>query len=99
MKITGVRTRLYEFTAGRALGDVNLPTGSDHANGLAVFVDTDEGITGVATGGPGARAAIHGLAESLLGGPAPGGVRGLWKGLVDAVFKGGNRGMVTGAIL
>ena len=31
MKITGVRTRLYEFTAGRALGDVNLPSGSDRA--------------------------------------------------------------------
>ena len=66
MKITGVRTRLYEFTAGRGLGDANLPTGSDRGNGLAVFVDTDEGVTGVTTGSPGARAAIHELAESLL---------------------------------
>jgi L-alanine-DL-glutamate epimerase-like enolase superfamily enzyme len=98
MKITGVRTRLYEFRAGRALGDVNLPTGSDRANGLAVFVDTDEGITGVTTGGPGARGAIHGLAESCLVGQDPRGVRGLWKRMVDAVFKGGNRGAVTGAI-
>src|SRR3954462_12912780 len=89
MKITGVRTRLYEFTAGRGLGDANLPTGSDRGNGLAVFVDTDEGITGVTTGSPGARAAIHGLAESLLVGQDPRGVRGLWKRMVDAVFKGG----------
>jgi hypothetical protein len=66
MKITGVRTRLYEFTAGRGLGDANLPTGSNRGNGLAVFVDTDQGIPGVTTGSPGARAAIHGLAESLL---------------------------------
>jgi L-alanine-DL-glutamate epimerase-like enolase superfamily enzyme len=98
MKITGVRTRLYEFKAGRALGDVNLPTGSDRANGLAVFIDTDEGVTGVTTGGAGARGAIHGLAESLLVGQDPRGVRGLWKRMVDAVFKGGNRGAVTGAI-
>src|SRR3954464_997414 len=98
MKITGVRTRLYEFTAGRALGDVNLPSRSHRAHRLAVFVDTDEGVTGVTTGSPGARATIHGLAESLLVGQDPRGVRGLWKRMVDAVFKGGNRGAVTGAI-
>jgi L-alanine-DL-glutamate epimerase-like enolase superfamily enzyme len=98
MKITGVRTRLYEFTAGRALGDVNLPAGSDRGNGLAVFLDTDKGLTGVAVGGPGARAAIHGLTESCLMGQDPRGVRGLWKRMVDAVFKGGNRGAITGAI-
>ncbi len=98
MKITGVRTRLYEFTAARALGDANLPTGSDRANGLAVFLDTDAGLTGVTVAGPGARAAIHGLANDLLVGQDPRGVRGLWKRMVDAIFKGGNRGMVTGAI-
>jgi L-alanine-DL-glutamate epimerase-like enolase superfamily enzyme len=45
-----------------------------------------------------ARAAIHGLANDLLVGQDPRGVRGLWKRMVDAVFKGGNRGAVTGAI-
>ena len=98
MKITGVRTRLYEFIAGRALGDANLPTGSSRANGLAVFLDTDEGLTGCFTAGPGARGAIHGLTESLLVGQDPRGVRGLWKRMVDAAFKGGNRGQITGAI-
>lgn len=98
MKITGVRTRLYEFTAGRALGDANLPTGSDRANGLAVFLDTDEGLTGCITGSPGARGTIHSLTENLLVGQDPRGVRGLWKRMTDAVFKGGNRGMVTSAI-
>ncbi len=98
MKITGVRTRLYEFKAGRALGDVNLPSGSDRGAGLAVFVDTDEGVTGVTTGSPGVRGAVHSLAENLLVGQDPRGVRGLWKRMVDAVFKGGNRGAVTGAI-
>ena len=98
MKITGVRTRLYEFTAARGLGDANLPTGSNRANGLAVFLDTDEGLTGCITGSPGARSAIHGLTESLLVGQDPRGVRGLWKRMVDAAFKGGNRGQITGAI-
>jgi L-alanine-DL-glutamate epimerase-like enolase superfamily enzyme len=65
---------------------------------LAVFLDTDQGVTGVTTGSPGARAAIHGLAADLLVGQDPRGVRGLWKRMVDAVFKGGNRGTVTGAI-
>jgi L-alanine-DL-glutamate epimerase-like enolase superfamily enzyme len=98
MRVTGVRTRLYEFTAGRALGDANLPTGSDRANGMAVFLDTDEGLTGCITASPGARGMVHSLAESLLLGQDPRGVRGLWKRMVDAVFKGGNRGQVTGAI-
>lgn len=98
MKITGVRTRLYEFTAARALGDANLPTGSDRANGLAVFLDTDEGLTGCITGSPAARGAIHSLTENLLVGQDPRGVRGLWKRMVDAVFKGGNRGAITSAI-
>ena len=29
MKITGVRTRLYEFRAARKLADANYPPGSD----------------------------------------------------------------------
>jgi L-alanine-DL-glutamate epimerase-like enolase superfamily enzyme len=98
MQITGVRTRLYEYTAGRALGDVNLPTGSARGAGLAVFLDTDAGVTGVMNGSPGARTSIHRLAEDLLVGQDPRGVRGLWKRMVDAVFKGGNRGAVTSAI-
>jgi L-alanine-DL-glutamate epimerase-like enolase superfamily enzyme len=98
MKVTGVRTRLYEFTAGRALGDVNLPEGSDRGNGLAVFLDTDEGVTGVMSGNPGSRGMVHSLVDELLVGQDPRGVRGLWKRMADAVFKGGNRGLVTSAI-
>lgn len=98
MKITGVRTRLYEFRAARPLADANYPPGTDLSAGLAVFLDTDEGVTGVMTGNPGARSMIHGLASELLVGQDPRGVRGLWKRLVDAVFKGGNRGLVTSAI-
>jgi L-alanine-DL-glutamate epimerase-like enolase superfamily enzyme len=98
VKITGVRTRLYQFELARPLGDVNLPRGSRAAAGLAIFLDTDEGVAGVMSGNPGSRAMIHSLAAELLVGEDPRGVRGLWKKMVDRVFKGGNRGQVTGAL-
>lgn len=98
VKITGVRTMPYEFEMARPLGDANLPQGSRRAAGMAVFIDTDEGVTGVALGNPGARAHIHTLVEELLVGRDPRGVRGLWKKMVDAVFKGGNHGIVNGAL-
>ncbi len=98
MKITGVRTRLYEFEMARALGDANLPTGSNRAAGLAIFLETDEGVLGVMNGNPGARGVIHAMVEELLVGRDPRGVRGLWKRMVDRVFKGGNRGTVSSAI-
>ena len=98
MKITGVRTRLYEFRSARKLADANYPPGSDLGAGLAIFLDTDEGVTGVMSGNPGSRGTVHGLVDELLVGQDPRGVRGLWKRMVDAVFKGGNRGVVTSAI-
>ena len=98
MKITGVQTRLYEATLPRALADANYPTGSNTMGGLAVFLETDEGVMGGTLGNPGARPILHSLVERLLVGQDPRGVRGLWKRMVDDVFKGGNRGLVTAAI-
>jgi L-alanine-DL-glutamate epimerase-like enolase superfamily enzyme len=98
MKITGVRTRLYQFELARPLGDANLPRGSKRAAGLAIFLDTDAGVTGVMTGSPGARALIHGLVDEVLAGEDPRGVRGLWKKMIDRAFKGGNRGLIGDAI-
>lgn len=98
MKITGVRTNLYEIELTRRLGDANSPRGRKRAANLAVFVDTDEGITGISVAAPAARSHIHSLVENLLLERDPRGVRGLWKRMVDFVFKGGNRGIVTDAI-
>lgn len=97
MKITGIRTQLYEYELSRSLGDANSPGGRTRACDLAVFIDTDEGLTGVTVGNPGARAHIHGL-ESLLLDRDPRGVRGMWKQMVDKVFKGGNEGAANDAI-
>jgi L-alanine-DL-glutamate epimerase-like enolase superfamily enzyme len=98
MKITGVRTQLYEFELERSLGDANSPTGHKQIASLAVFIDTDEGITGVAQGSLAAQGQIHSIVDNLLLGLDPRGVKGLWQRMVDFVFKGNNRGIVTDAI-
>ena len=98
MKISGVRTKLFEMNLDRLLGDANSPAGRNRMASLAVYVDTDEGLTGLALGAPGARGHIHSMVNDLLLGRDPRGVRGLWKKMVDFVFKGGNRGIANDAI-
>ena len=98
MKITGVRTVLYEIPLTRPIGDANGPAGQTHMASLAVFIDTDEGVSGVSVGGGGSAGQIRSMVQNLLVGRDPRGVRGLWKRMVDAVFKGGNRGAVGDAL-
>ncbi|MFP6593209.1 MAG: mandelate racemase/muconate lactonizing enzyme family protein, partial [Candidatus Latescibacterota bacterium] len=96
MKITGVRTLPYQLTMQRPIGDANNPVGSDQMPGLAVFLDTDEGLSGIAMGG--ARDMIHTLVDRLLVGQDPRGVLGHWNRIVNFVFKSGNRGANTAAV-
>jgi L-alanine-DL-glutamate epimerase-like enolase superfamily enzyme len=98
MQITGVRTTLYEFEMARAIGDANSPSGRKRSAEVAVFIDSDEGVTGVAQTSPAARPHVHALVDSLLVGRDPRGVRGLWKRMADYVFKGGNRGIMCNAL-
>ena len=98
MKITGVRTKLYRFEMNRPLGDANSPAGWSQTTNLAVFIDTDEGISGVTLASAAARGYIHAFVENLLLGYDPRGVRGLWQRMVDRVFKGNNRGLVNDAL-
>ncbi|TVQ18735.1 MAG: mandelate racemase/muconate lactonizing enzyme family protein [Spirochaetaceae bacterium] len=95
MKVTSIRTTPYWYRTDRPFADVNFPEGRSEWSGLAVFVDTDEGLTGVSIGGN--AAGIEALAPLVVG-RDPSGVRGIWKSMVDQVFKGGNRGAITGAI-
>jgi L-alanine-DL-glutamate epimerase-like enolase superfamily enzyme len=97
MKITGARTSLYEFEMKRSLGDANLPEGTRMATGMLLFMDTDEGVSGVAVGG-GAPGTIYRLVQDLLLGEDPRGVKGLWQKMNDSAFKGGNRGEIGTAI-
>ncbi|MBM4436986.1 MAG: mandelate racemase/muconate lactonizing enzyme family protein [Actinobacteria bacterium] len=97
MKVTGIRTQLYEVDLNRILGDANSPRGRRRNAGLAVFVDTDTELVGVAIGTPGIDGALRGMFP-LIEGQDPRSVRGLWKRMVDAAFKGGTVGVVNDAI-
>ena len=98
MKITGIRTILFEHEMARAIGDANNPRGRSQYAALAVFLECDAGLTGVALGDPGAAANMHNLARNLLVGRDPRGVVGLWARMANFAFKGGNRGAITDAI-
>jgi L-alanine-DL-glutamate epimerase-like enolase superfamily enzyme len=94
MKITDVRVRYYEYTMDRPVGDANFPTGNDKASAAFTFVDTDEGITGVALSG---SAQAKSLGRVLIG-EDPRGVTGLWKKMNDQVFKRGVEGDTARAV-
>ncbi len=98
MKVTGIRTILFEHDMARAIGDANNPSGRAQYAALAVFLDSDVGLTGVALGDPGAAVPMHKMAENLLVGRDPRGVRGLWGRMANFAFKGGNRGAITDVI-
>ena len=95
MRVTGIRTQRYWYKTNRPFADVNFPEGRQDWSGLAVFVDTDDRLTGVSTGGN--ENDVRALAPLVVG-KDPAGVRGIWKSMIDQVFKGGNRGSITGAI-
>lgn len=98
MKITGVRTRIYETQMNRWLGDANNPGGWNRLIAVIVNIDTDEGISGMSLGSVSAINHIHGIVNGLLAGQDPRGVRGLWQKMNDEAFKAGNRGIVGDAI-
>ena len=97
MKISRIRTTLYEGKLSQPYGDANFPEGREQFAGVAVFVDTDEGITGVSNALPECRHGIT-LLEPLLLGEDPRAVRSLWQKMIDQVFKGGNRGIMAQSI-
>ncbi len=97
MRITGVRTALYEYEVRRPIGDVQLPDGAQRIADLAVFLTTDEEIVGVAITGAAARPIVHALAEHLVG-RDPREVRGLHERMLRLAFKSGPDGIIGNAI-
>src|SRR5258708_15519095 len=91
MKVTGARTMLFQGEWSRALGDSNLPGGTSRTAAIALVLETDEGLTGLALAIPSSVASIEFLLPIVVG-EDPRGVRGLWHSLVDQVFKGGPAG-------
>ena len=94
MKITGYRLEKFTQQLDRAIGDSNFPAGDDLMNLAVLWIDTDEGISGIAPAGNDEVAGLFHIIE----GKDPRGVVGLWKDMVDWVHKGNNEGAVNGAI-
>jgi L-alanine-DL-glutamate epimerase-like enolase superfamily enzyme len=97
MKITGVRTQPYQIKMKRPIGDANNPVGGDLMTSTALWLDTDEGLSGISMA-RGEGGLLQSMVDNLLVGKDPRGVLGHWNTMVDHVFKGGNRGQATAAI-
>jgi L-alanine-DL-glutamate epimerase-like enolase superfamily enzyme len=97
MKITGIRTQPFQINMKRSIGDANNPVGRKTMTANALWIDTDEGVSGISmAGAPGG--VLQSLVDDILVGKDPRGVLGHWNNMIDYVFKGGNRGNATGAI-
>lgn len=95
MKITGFRAQSYTMKLDRPVGDANCPTGVDLVPGSIVYVDTDEGVSGVSLGFGGASVAT--LFQALEGAD-PREAVGLWIKMNDLVHKTGNEGEANFAL-
>ena len=84
MKITGYRVEHYVMRMDRPIADANAPSGEDLMPSSLLWIETDEGISGIAPGGGGVEHFFH-----LLEGQDPREVVGLWRRMVDYAHKGG----------
>ena len=84
MKITGFRVENYTMQMDRPIADSNYPSGEDLMPASLLWIETDEGVSGIAPGGGDIERFFH-----LLEGQDPREVVGLWRKMVDYVHKGG----------
>ncbi len=96
MRITGVRTVLYEYPLLRPIGDVQAH-GIRRMAELAVFLETDEALVGVAIAAASASATVQALAPELVG-RDPRAVRALYESLQRVAFKAGPSGVLANAM-
>jgi L-alanine-DL-glutamate epimerase-like enolase superfamily enzyme len=95
MKITGFRAETYLMKMDRPVGDANLPSGVEMLPGSILYLDTDEGLTGISLGYGGAAV------ESLFGvieGADPRETVALWIRMNDFLHKAGNEGAACAAL-
>ncbi|NQW18785.1 MAG: mandelate racemase/muconate lactonizing enzyme family protein [Chloroflexi bacterium] len=98
MKVTGVKTTIYQSDLTRKKGDANSPGGRVSAGGMVIELTTDEGLTGISIGGASERSTIHSFVDEVVVGKDPRGVRGIWFDMVSKAFKKGHDGIVGDAI-
>lgn len=97
MIVTEISFRPYTYQMLRKIGDVNLPEGVDAGMELAVFIHTDEGVTGCSVGVDSAAQTIPNLADLIVG-TDPRSVRSSWNRMTARAFKAGNHGPMSAGI-
>jgi len=95
MKITGFRAETYLMKMDRLVGDANLPSGVEMLPGSILYLDTDEGLTGISLGYGGA--AVEGL-FGVIEGADPRETVALWIRMNDFLHKAGNEGAACAAL-
>lgn len=95
MKITGFRAETYLMKMDRPVGDANLPSGVEMLPGSILYLDTDEGLTGISLGYGGA--AVEGL-FGVIEGADPRETVALWIRMNDYLHKAGNEGAACAAL-
>jgi len=97
VKVTEISFRPYTYELLRKIGDVNLPEGVSEGSELAVFVHTDEGVTGCSVGVGNADQTLPALADLVIGSD-PRSVRSIWNRMTARAFKAGNHGPMSAGI-
>ncbi|MFM9151508.1 MAG: mandelate racemase/muconate lactonizing enzyme family protein [Candidatus Planktophila sp.] len=97
MKVTDISFTPYTYDMLRRIGDVNLPEGAEEGMELAVFVRTDEGVTGCSVGADSAAQTLSKLAELVVG-TDPRSVRSTWNRMTARAFKAGIHGPMAAGI-
>lgn len=97
MKVTEISFKPYTYELLRTIGDVNLPEGVNEGSELAVFVHTDEGVTGCSVGAGSAEQTLPALTDLVIGSD-PRSVRSIWNRMTARAFKAGNHGPMSAGI-
>ena len=98
MKLTEIKTHIYEVDMPRKMGDANSPRGRKRSSNVILELITDEGLTGISTTGFSTIPFIKSMFNTVLVNEDPVQVRGLWKRMIEIAFKGGHYGVVNDAI-
>lgn len=97
MIVTEISFTPYIYEMRRLVGDVNHPAGANEGTELALFVRTDEGVTGCSVATGAAAQTLPILAEFVIGSD-PRSVRGSWNRMTAFAFKGGLHGPMAAGI-
>jgi L-alanine-DL-glutamate epimerase-like enolase superfamily enzyme len=97
MIVTEISFTPYTYQMNRMIGDVNLPDGASDGMELAVFIRTDEGVTGCCVGVGSAAQTLPALSDLVIG-TDPRSVRSSWNRMTARAFKAGLHGPMAAGI-